>query len=363
MTIALPHRATLAPLALVSAYALVVLASPAVSAADMWLLLSSHLTRNATVLFVIVSYALIVCIISALLRQETRERLLERSLLSYGHWLADKWPIFVIPPVYLALLLSAFSLFKQFTLPAAGFGLDLFFAEIDRAIFLGVDPWRVTHWLVPSATGTWLVDLAYVAWFVPMLLLVLLSGGMSETLRAQYLLAFALVWIVAGTVFAYLLPAAGPCYVDTFHSSAMFSALEQRLIEQSQHLAASGGGELLALRGQSELMQAFVSRDLMLAGGISAMPSLHTALAVLFACAARTHSRITGQVMAAFAFVIWFGSVHLGWHYAIDGLIGGVMAIVLWRVAGAWAAQLTRTQRGGARMPDRPGEPIGAAHL
>jgi hypothetical protein len=39
--------------------------------------------------------------------------------------------------------------------------------------------------------------------------------------------------------------------------------------------------------------------------------------------------------------LIQVGSVVLAWHYAVDGYLGAVLAIVCWRVAGT----LTREQK------------------
>ena len=68
--------------------------------------------------------------------------------------------------------------------------------------------------------------------------------------------------------------------------------------------------------------------------GISAMPSMHNASAVLFALAFRQVSKRLGWFFAAYAAVILVGSVHLGWHYAIDGYAGVVIAVFSWWLAG-----------------------------
>ena len=39
---------------------------------------------------------------------------------------------------------------------------------------------------------------------------------------------------------------------------------------------------------------------------------------------------LAGAVLATYAGVILIGSVVLGWHYAIDGYVGGVMAVGIW---------------------------------
>ena len=75
--------------------------------------------------------------------------------------------------------------------------------------------------------------------------------------------------------------------------------------------------------------------------GISAMPSMHVASSVLMALYASTHARWAGWAMWTFAALIMIGSVHLGWHYAIDGYFGAVIAWCAWvigrRLAGVEA--------------------------
>jgi hypothetical protein len=63
-------------------------------------------------------------------------------------------------------------------------------------------------------------------------------------------------------------------------------------------------------------------------------------MAVLFACAAWKIGPRLGVLATIYAFVIWIGSVHLGWHYALDGVVACVLTIVTWyavgRVPGLW---------------------------
>jgi membrane-associated phospholipid phosphatase len=71
--------------------------------------------------------------------------------------------------------------------------------------------------------------------------------------------------------------------------------------------------------------------------GISAMPSVHVAMATLFAIGGFVMHRWIGWLMTAYAILIWIGSIYLGWHYATDGIVGASMTIGLWKLSGKLA--------------------------
>ena len=87
--------------------------------------------------------------------------------------------------------------------------------------------------------------------------------------------------------------------------------------------------------------------------GISAFPSMHNASAMLFALALSKCSRGLGYVFFAYVVVIFLGSVHLGWHYAIDGYAGIIIGYLGWVAAGPiarWFTQLETTRRFNASL-------------
>ena len=46
------------------------------------------------------------------------------------------------------------------------------------------------------------------------------------------------------------------------------------------------------------------------------------------------------MLLTAFAVVIQVGSVHLGWHYAVDGYIGARLTLAVWLGVG-WVMKKT----------------------
>jgi membrane-associated phospholipid phosphatase len=99
-----------------------------------------------------------------------------------------------------------------------------------------------------------------------------------------------------------------------------------------------------ALRIQEVLWQTYVNGSGSI-GGISAMPSLHVASSVLLALYGFRVSRAHGWCLTAFALMIFLGSIHLGWHYAVDGYLGAAVAF------GSWAIAIRLQQWQSRRLP------------
>lgn len=249
----------------------------------------------------------------------------------------------LLPGVLITLLLGSFTSFKSLIPALNPFQYDRLFMEMDRALFLGVDPWRATHAVFDGPIATWILQQFYISWFVLIWLSVAyvsLYSGLRQ-FRAHYLLAFSLTWILVGSVSALWLSSAGPCYYGwATGENDVFAPLMERLRAQDQTLRAMS--PTLSLNGlllQEYLKTAHESGRIVLGGGISAMPSMHVALAVLLGVAAYSYKRWLGWVLAPVALVIWIGSIHLGWHYAVDGLVSLILTLAIWRASGALVAR------------------------
>lgn len=269
--------------------------------------------------------------LGALIRKSLTER-----------WQRDRFASLAWPPLMFATLLASFNAFKQMVLPLAGYGFDPPLAELDRWFFLGHDGWRVTHAMFGSPQATLVIDRIYHGWFAPVAIGVIVCAWLPAStwrLRTQYLLSYAAVWILLGSVLAFLMPSAGPCfYTRLVGPSPEYDLLMQRL----SAVPGLTGEPLLALHNQGVLWSAHVGDTLALGGGISAMPSVHNGLAVLFAIAGWRVSRILGALLAFYAVAIWIGSIHLGWHYGLDGLVAAVLVFGIWRASGRIADRLER---------------------
>ena len=337
-------------LTLVLAYSVVVLASGRVDAEAFASLFATYLTGAFTVwLLVGLVAAGVVLVLSA--RSPTDRP----AFAPYRDWAVAQWRetrllTAIAPPVLFALLMTGFNAFKQQILAARPFAWDPILADADRALFGGRDAWRVTHALLGSPNATRVIDGLYHGWFLPMTVGVLACAFLPSSqarLRHQYLLSYCGIWIGLGSALALAVPACGPVFAEAFGvGDGRFAALTERLS------AISAAAPLNAVVNQGLLIHLQGSGDLAVGGGISAMPSVHNALAVLFALATFRLNRTAGWFAAAYASVIWIGSIHLGWHYAVDGLASLPLTLAVWAIAGRAADRLLAVD------PHRPVRPI-----
>jgi hypothetical protein len=271
------------------------------------------------------------------------------------HWDYDRGFSFLMPPILATVLLATYNMFKQRVLPNAGFSLDSHLAGVDRSMF-GTDAWQLTHGWLPSPWVTQAIDILYHPLFFPMTIAIALCSFMSpqSEVRFRYLLGYTLLWSVVGSMFAFLMPAAGPCFDYFFHGTDVdFRPLTDLLAQQHAYLKSVGAPGLYALSYQDHLLSLFGSEGVALGGGISAIPSLHNGMTALFVCAAISWNRKLAFVLVPYSLIIWFGSVHLGWHYAIDGIVGNLLAIACWMMTRSITPQAY--QQGSRRYRPDPG--------
>lgn len=239
----------------------------------------------------------------------------------------------LLPLVLMPVVLAAFGVLKQLMPTIVPFMWDDSFAAADRALFFGHQPWQLTHALFgPAATVA--IDRLYTFWVA---MLFLTTPGFAFLApryeRARFFLSFAAAWILLGVVGAYAGASAGPCYTALIgaSSAADFAPLMQRLHDYSDHYSM-----LNAVEWQNLLWDAHVNGRYGFAMGISAMPSLHNAIAVLYALICMRAGRGWAIAGWAFAGLVFLGSIHLGWHYAIDGLASAAAMTVIWLAIGRY---------------------------
>lgn len=239
-------------------------------------------------------------------------------------------PVLLLIPVFI----SSFTILKSAIPYMHPYAWDSRLAELDMTLHGGVHPWVWLQYILTNPQVTAVINFVYHLWFFIMyafLYLLTLSTD-KPMLRMQFLLSFVISWIVLGTIVATLFSSVGPCYYGLLLQGETnpYAQLMMNLNNANNHVS------IMALDVQKLLWTGYRGKDQATALGISAMPSMHVATAVLFALCAWRFNRVSGIVLTIFAVVIMIGSVLLGWHYALDGYVGAAGAYAIWRVVG-WA--------------------------
>jgi hypothetical protein len=234
--------------------------------------------------------------------------------------------------VLLVIFTSLFSAWKAMIPELQPFSWDERLFRLDRWMHGGTDPWVHLHRALHTPFLTAAINVVYHLWFFVMhftYVWVAFNRRRPE-LRAQFLLAFYASWVVMGTALAITMSSAGPCYYGFVVGLPDPYA---PLLAQLQ--ASDAAWPVWALNVQSLLWEGYRSGDGGLTSAISAMPSMHLATTTLIALLAwRFGGALAGACGAAFLLCILVGSVHLGWHYAVDGYAGILFSLVLWWVCG-----------------------------
>jgi len=226
-------------------------------------------------------------------------------------------------------------------LPTRGFLWDSSFAPFGRLVF-GRSPWLLAHDEFGSVAGARVLDLAYRFWLPFMFGLPLVSAIFlnDDRLRLRVIATWTLSWIVIGTIGGWYFASAGPCFFNTFIShDADYANLLHRLADLQQQ-ASRQGYSIESLQYQSRLVETYRARDYAPGGGISAMPSMHVAMASLMAMVAFRMNWRLGIPFAAFAITVWLSTVFFGWHYFVDGPVGAAMMFAIWSLAKPVAARI-----------------------
>jgi hypothetical protein len=245
-----------------------------------------------------------------------RERISPTQLFEIGILVA------VIPA-----FMNAFTAFKVILPLLHPFAFDVQLHGLDRALHFGFIPSDLTHRLLPAAKGLHVISFLYHnVWHLLLFLAITAClWTRSPQLRQRFFLSIVLTWSLLGTVLATLLSSVGPCYyAEVTGDVRTYGTLMSTL--QAAHRHSPIG----AVDGQRTIWNAYASGDYSLQVGISAMPSLHVAMAVLIALLAWRVHRALGVLAFGYAAFVLFGSVHLGWHYAVDGYVSIGATVVIW---------------------------------
>jgi hypothetical protein len=207
----------------------------------------------------------------------------------------------------LAVFLYSITFLKSMIPVIVPFWADELFAATDRIMF--IDPQRIAHVLQPALPA---IGLFYGLWHGAHLGGILWVLHWREGEKARHILSFMLTWSI-GMTFAYLFSSMGPLFTGVYDLAAA---------PETVRLAAEF------------LWANYQAKGALIGGGISAFPSMHVAIAAWLAIV--LSNRGWPKLGIAYFLGVFACSVILGWHYAIDGAAGAVIALAADRIAQAW---------------------------
>jgi membrane-associated phospholipid phosphatase len=230
--------------------------------------------------------------------------------------------------VVVLLLIAGFSQAKNNAVRIAGYSWDPVWLWLDRTLHFSVLPQDLLSPVLGTPSLTQIIDYNYSLWYAVLFASCFVGAFQASRslTRHRFMLALIFTIGIGGSLLAIVFSSVGPVYfgeavaganpygahmalLNDIHAHTPLHALEtQKLIWEEK--ARPGGASL-----------------------VSAMPSMHVAVAALVAMALWRFGGVPRAVSLVFAVLILLGSVHLGWHYAVDGYAGILIAAGSW-----WAA-------------------------
>lgn len=286
---------------------------------------------GALIIFTMLFLSLRLLYISVILRPA-------RPLTDFIHELKTVWftPRRIVYGLSIMMLIPLF--FSFFTssknlIPLINpFSWDPFFAQWEQKIHFGKQPWQ---WLQPFlgfALVTTIISFLYKFWFFSKYMVVFWQAFSLKdmNLRAQFFITMVLAWIINGFILATYFSSAGPCYFGHFYPDLQnpYAAL-MNFLRDSHEISP-----VYDLWAMDYLINSYNAKATNMFSGISAFPSMHVSVAFLNVLVGWRVNRTIGLLFTIYLFVIMIGSVHMGWHYAIDGYVSIFTTFMLWLIVG-----------------------------
>ena len=217
------------------------------------------------------------------------------------------------------------------------YNFDPALAETDRLLHFGHYPHEYIVPLVEKLDLAAALDNAYLGWFMVIYLVTEFANWADpdQHRRQRFLWSYCLCWVLIGNIAAILMASVGPIYFHDFYPDTAdpYAGL-------LAHLKTQGDLKIFPLA--NALLDMVRDNSPININAISAAPSLHIAMCALTFLYFRSINKAACAFLVFFFVVMLAGSVYLGWHYAIDGYLGALMAWALWRLSDPLARRLDK---------------------
>jgi hypothetical protein len=249
----------------------------------------------------------------------------------HGQLSSDRCVGAVLAGCAVSLVINTYGSWKRVIPTVAPFSWDARFAKLDLVLHGGSHPWEWLHPVVGRPLITSALDTLYFMW-LPVFGVVLAWQAWSgrTQLRARFFLSVFFVWVVIGGGLATMFSSAGPSFYGYLIPGADPYAV------LLSYLDSVADADFNTRTMQHALWQAYSTNSASPYMGISAMPSVHVGMPVLYALVGWSYSKVLGTLLALYAVGVLIATVHLSWHYAIDGYVSAILVIAWWWVLGRW---------------------------
>lgn len=194
-----------------------------------------------------------------------------------------------------------------------GMWADPMLANLERTLLLGNDAWVFLTWMPNEAMTIFYGRV----WFIVTLLIVPIAAYLRQY---RMLILYFMIWGPLALIPQAMFQSGGPIFWDEFGYGDRFLAIPY---------------EPNVMVFADYLWMRYENGDFGLGSGISAMPSVHVMIATWVALAWRdTRFKWLGVAFFALTFLL---SIALGWHYALDGLVGAGLVLIAFKLLAPFA--------------------------
>src|SRR5262249_32867115 len=239
---------------------------------------------------------------------------------------------------WVALTVYAYTWLKIFVPLLNTHLYDPLMYRIHNFLHFGIDPTRFLIALFPQPWFLHFLDWEYTIYYPTMVAgAAWFMATPSRSERFRFVAAFLLLWVASSWLYV-AIPVLSPCYAlpgdfTHVHQTMPKIALFQEML--IHHYA------LIKSPQKANALKAIIPIF-----GCAAFPSLHVAAQCLLALWARRRNRILFILFGALTFITFLASLISGCHYAVDGYVGILMAVLL-----VWIFEKKRKREPATEVP------------